>query len=56
MPKTDSSNDLTCPFCKEDEFDEIGLKAHLFRWCERFDEVITPEEEAKRRLREALND
>ena len=40
--------ELSCPFCEEDGFDEIGLKAHLLRWCERFDDVITPEEEKRR--------
>jgi len=31
---------MTCPFCKEDDFDEIGLKHHLLRgWCEAFEQV-----------------
>ena len=26
-----------CPFCGEDDFDLIGLKAHLLRWCKVFE-------------------
>lgn len=36
---------MKCPFCDEDDFDAIGLKAHLFRWCEVFSNVMSPEEE-----------
>ena len=40
--------DLVCPFCKEGEFDVIGLKAHLLNgWCEKFNNVISLEEERK---------
>ena len=31
---------LHCPFCGEDDFDAIGLKAHLLRGhCEAFESV-----------------
>lgn len=45
---------LTCPFCKEDDFDAIGLKLHLLRgWCSVFEDTDTewqqPEEKASKR-------
>ena len=36
---------LICPFCGDKDFDAIGLKAHFFRWCEKFDEVESLEQE-----------
>lgn len=28
---------VVCPFCKEDDFDLIGLKMHLVNgWCEKY--------------------
>ena len=28
---------VVCPFCKEDDFDLIGLKMHLGNgWCEKY--------------------
>lgn len=30
-----------CPFCGEDDFDLIGLKLHLLRWCKKFDDLQT---------------
>lgn len=27
---------IPCPFCEETDFDKIGLKHHLLRWCEEF--------------------
>lgn len=37
---------IKCPFCGDDDFDLIGLKAHFMRgWCEPFNETIRPEEE-----------
>ena len=39
--KPDSS-DLSCPFCKESDFDLVGLKIHLERgYCEPFNNTIT---------------
>jgi hypothetical protein len=32
----DENGVLICPFCGEDEFDYIGLKGHLERWCEEY--------------------
>ena len=29
--------DFTCPFCEEDDFDEIGLCMHLSSGCVRYD-------------------
>uniref|UniRef100_A0A6M3KZ47 Uncharacterized protein n=1 Tax=viral metagenome TaxID=1070528 RepID=A0A6M3KZ47_9ZZZZ len=31
--------DLTCPFCGEPDFDKIGLKIHLERWCEEYEKL-----------------
>lgn len=31
--------ELTCPFCKEDDFDAIGLKTHLMYYCDKYDDV-----------------
>lgn len=40
------SASIKCPFCGEDDFDLIGLKAHFMRgWCEPFEATIRPEEE-----------
>jgi hypothetical protein len=39
----ESGANMVCPFCREGDFDAVGLKAHLFRWCERFDAIPTPE-------------
>ena len=36
---------VTCPFCKEDDFDLIGLKYHLVTYCEIFPEIISAAEE-----------
>lgn len=37
---------VICPFCNEDDFDLIGLKAHLLRGhCDPFEATISPEEE-----------
>ena len=31
---------LTCPFCKETDFDAIGLKMHFERgWCEEYNNI-----------------
>lgn len=32
---------IVCPFCNEDDFDLIGLKLHLLRWCDAYNEVDT---------------
>lgn len=42
------NNDVTCPFCKENDFDLIGLKNHLLSGhCGNFNETLTVEEERK---------
>ena len=28
-----------CPFCEETDFDLIGLKLHLIRWCQVYAET-----------------
>lgn len=34
------SDDVTCQFCGEGDFDLIGLKMHLrFGWCEAFEAI-----------------
>lgn len=30
---------IDCPFCGEHDFDLYGLKIHLLRWCDVFDET-----------------
>jgi hypothetical protein len=43
---TKSLSAVVCPFCKEGDFDLIGLKSHFMRgWCEVFNATIRPEEE-----------
>lgn len=32
---------ISCPFCGEEDFDLIGLKDHLLKWCKEFKEVQT---------------
>jgi hypothetical protein len=33
-------NDMKCPFCNEDDFDDIGLKSHLLSgWCDVFEKL-----------------
>lgn len=35
-----------CPFCKEQDFDLIGLKSHLvYGWCDVFSDTLTTDEE-----------
>lgn len=42
---------ITCPFCGENDFDLVGLKAHLLNGdCESFAHTLSPLEEI--RLRE----
>ena len=31
--ETELDNDIVCPFCKEGDFDLIGLKYHLTWYC-----------------------
>jgi hypothetical protein len=33
---------MDCPFCKEDDFDETGLKMHLLGVCEVFANTPLP--------------
>lgn len=36
--------EMTCPFCLEDDFDEVGLKKHLLKGhCEAFNAIPTKE-------------
>ena len=28
---------IQCPFCGEKDFDLVGLKVHLLRFCEKFE-------------------
>lgn len=33
---------IQCPFCKETDFDLMGLKLHLeMKWCEPYNEIRT---------------
>lgn len=38
---SDKENDglVACPFCGESDFDLIGLKSHLQRWCKVYDKI-----------------
>ena len=36
--KNGGSN-ITCPFCLEDNFDEVGLKVHLEHFCNQYDNI-----------------
>ena len=27
---------MKCPFCDEQDFDKIGLKYHLYNYCEKY--------------------
>jgi len=38
-------NPIACPFCGEDDFDKVGLKNHLLRYCGEFSDVQSVEEE-----------
>lgn len=40
---------IACPFCREADFDLIGLKGHLLRWCEAFESTDSLHIEALRR-------
>jgi hypothetical protein len=44
---TDVAGDMRvckkCPFCGEDDFDLVGLKAHFLRWCDVFPDIGNPE-------------
>jgi|GEM_PF-4962487 len=31
--------ELTCPFCGEDDFDDVGLKIHLINYCEKYSDI-----------------
>lgn len=47
--------DVRCPFCGDDGFDLIGLKHHLFAYCDEFEKTLTLEQElAEKRRLEAL--
>jgi len=38
------ANLITCPYCKEGDFDLIGLKHHLTYYCQVFKDTLTIEE------------
>lgn len=38
-------NGIVCPFCNEDNFDELGLKIHLFEYCDKYKSITAPSEE-----------
>ena len=54
---------MKCPFCGEDDFDEVGLKAHLTgegmmfgTGCQMFENTFTLAEEQKlREIQTGLN-
>lgn len=38
---------IKCPFCGEDDFDLIGLKNHLEKYCQKYMDILSVEEERK---------
>jgi len=34
-----NKEEIICPFCGEDDFDKIGLKNHLHRYCEVYENI-----------------
>ena len=44
------NEEITCVFCKEEDFDLIGLKHHLLNHCKEFEETedidMTPSDHA----------
>lgn len=40
--------DITCPFCGDDGYDLVGLKAHLEKNCEAYWNTETIQEERER--------
>lgn len=41
-PTEENAEEISCPFCGENDFDLLGLKIHLMRgWCEQF-EALNP--------------
>lgn len=42
LKKIESDSDLICPFCKESDFDKIGLKYHLQGGCDEYDKTPKP--------------
>lgn len=41
---------VQCPFCKENDFDFIGLKQHFKRgWCHIYNETLSAEEDERLR-------
>lgn len=59
MKKQEINNPyIQCPFCKEEDFDLIGLKAHIERGCcDVFNSTLTieEEEEAVKRITDKIN-
>lgn len=44
------SEELFCPFCREEDFDKIGLKDHLeMGRCKEYNETMTIVEEERKR-------
>lgn len=43
---------VSCPFCKEEGFDLVGLKWHLRAHCEVYEKTESPYEERQREERE----
>lgn len=39
-----ASDSITCPFCGQEDFDDIGLKYHLKMHCDKYDQVPKPYE------------
>lgn len=39
MDSGGNMNNKTCPFCNEEGFDLIGLKLHLNRSCDAYDDI-----------------
>jgi len=47
-----NESDIRCPFCGEGDMDLVGLKNHLNRYCEAYNNTETIEEERERKRKE----
>ena len=43
---------VACPFCGEDDFDLVGLKYHLGRYCTAYADTETAQQEYERLIKE----
>ena len=39
IKSADSKESITCPLCHEEDYDKVGLKAHLELFCDEYKKV-----------------